>query len=451
LELVMSRRSHFARPTTEERLRIRERLDTAILDEQGQHDEAWTTELEAVPTSGSESRTRTGLLTAVAAAVIFAIVPWLLRPEPPAADTPPPIPQAPTPTAPVEPDQRAFEWSHTELPVRVNSLVVHEGRFFAIGGGLVLASNDGSNWTEIGRLPSGASVSQLVSHGPRLVARGAEITEDSDGAPLPIPSVWASEDEGVTWVRADIEGHISDIASTPSGLVAAGSIDLGQDGDRVRWQAAVWLSDDGRAWTLAWSSNDPEGTSSNADATIWDESGITILGRHGPDRYYGDGLGNPDPVWERVAWIGSTASELGGPTPVGLPGNMEAQTRIPGGHIALVYGFDRSVKESSAVWGSDNGVHWTPIEVDPENWSYNTVAADGHAIVIAGDTLGASDSPEPRVWLSTDGITWESLDISALPEELRLGSVALHDGLLVVAGHHDPTPTGYLFTGRLIP
>jgi hypothetical protein len=428
---------------------MRDRLEAAIRDERSQH-EPWATEVEVAAPPGSGSGTRAGLMTAVAAAVVLAVVPWLLRPELPASDTPPPIPQTPVPTAPVEPDQRTVDWSRTELPVRIAALVVHDGRFFGTGGGLVFAGDDGIEWTEMGRLPSGASVSQLVSHGQLLVARGAETTEDTDGAPLAIPAVWLSEDEGVNWSRVDVEGHFSDIASTPAGLVAAGSVNLGQDENRLRWQAAVWVSDE-RAWTLVWSSDDPEGISSHADAVLWDETGLTVLGRHGPDPHVGDGVGNPDPVWERVAWIGSTTWELGSPTRVELPGNVEAHGRTPGGHMVLVYGFDRSVKESSAVWGSANDADWSPIPVDSGRWSYEGVAADGHTIVITGSTLGASDNPEPKIWLSTDGATWLSVDVSPLPDRLRLGPVVFHEGVLVVVGYYDSASNGYLFTGRLTP
>lgn len=429
---------------------MRNRLDAVIREEQDQH-EQWTTEVEVAPPSGSGSRALAGLIYAVAAAIVLAAVPWLLRPAPPAADTPPSTPPVPAPTAPAEPNQRTVEWSHTELPVRVNALVVHAGRFFAIGGSLVLASDDGINWTEIGRLPSGASVGQLVSHGPLLVARGAEIAEDGQGGPVSTSAVWMSEDHGANWSRANIEGDLTDMTSSPLGLVVTGSLDLGQDGDRVRRRAAAWLTDDGKAWTRVWSSEDPDGTSSTADAVMWNGVELAVLGRRGPNRYPGDAPGRQNAPWERLAWIGPTVSELTGPLPIDLPGSIETHGRTFAGHTVLVYGFDRSAKESSAVWANRNGIDWSPVHVDAGPWSYDGVAADGSTIVITGSTLGASDNPEPRVWLSTDGATWESADVSSLPKKVRLASAAIHKGVLVVVGYHDTSLKGYLITGRVSP
>ena len=59
--------------------------------------------------------------------------------------------------------------------------------------------------------------------------------------------------------------------------------------------------------------------------------------------------------------------------------------------------------------------------------------------------------PKARIWVSTDGLNWHDFDTSNLPEGLRLSSVELHDGVLVVALYSNDEVGGYLYSTPFEP
>lgn len=408
-------------------------------------------ETVAAPVVAPERRRLNGIVIAgMTALAIFAVViPTLLfsgrQPEQAPIASPP---STDAPTTPPTTVRLALntEWTAFVVDKPVDAMTVHQSRIFAVALGAVLTSADGIDWEEVGELPTHgwASARRLVSHGDYLVAAGDEILPEADGGRAAHSAVWASSDLGATWTKTLLDGFHVDLASTPEGLVIAGFVVLGQEGDHVLRQAIAWTSDDGGDWTVAWNSDDPGGTSSRADAVAWDGEGLTILGWSGPHDYH-EGAGKPSgPIWDRVAWTGPRTADLTSPIAIDLRGFTQA-LEPP---IALTFGLDQSVKDSSAVWGSADGVAWTPIEVDPGPWSYQGVAVGGNTIVVTAYALGDRGS-STGVWVSTDLNNWEALDVSSLPDGVGLGPVVLHNDVLVAAGHPDAGPYG-LFTTRLV-
>lgn len=108
------------------------------------------------------------------------------------------------------------------------------------GGVLAWTSSDGGRQWEPGGVPANASaVGALAWKGDRFVAAGT-----TSAAPAS-PAFWTSID-GVEWIAASGEfgtGSVTKLAVGEVGLVA-----VGNDGSD---RAAVWLSEDGLAWSRA--------------------------------------------------------------------------------------------------------------------------------------------------------------------------------------------------------
>lgn len=395
---------------------------------------------------------RGGVTGLIGVAVVTALIlPAALLWGPPAEEpdrvpvgAEPPVQPNTTPTTAVP----AVEWTSTELSNFVDAVTVHEGRFYTTSAQQVLVSDDGVEWTTAGSLPAGSHIGELVSHGGNLVGRGSETTEDTDGGKLSTPMVLTSTDDGKTWFVSMVGAPLGGVTSTPAGLVAPGFIELEPVGDQLPREAAVWTSDNGIDWTLAWQDEGDVARSSRAVDAIWDD-GLVVIGWQGPANF-SEGSGKDGPEWDKVAWTAPTASALSASAPTNILGHIADHTQSSSGHFALTYSVDPSVKDSSAVWRSDDGIEWTQVDVGA-GWYHTAIATEGSMIVIGGDTLGFAPEPETRIWVSTDGANWHDFDTSALPEGLRVRSVALHDGVLVVALYSNDKIGGYLMSTRINP
>lgn len=352
---------------------------------------------------------------------------------------------------PIEPNTtattavQAVEWDTTELPNYVDGVTVHKDRFYTTSAGQVLVSADGVEWSEAGRLPPNSHVSQLLSHQGLLVANGAVLADDSEGGKDWRGTVWVSSDDGATWSSTPHDGWRS-ITSTPLGLVAVGAVDLEPVGDQRPQEAVAWTSDNGIEWTISWQDEGDVARSSRAVQAIWDD-GLVVIGWQGPANF-SEGAGKDGPEWDKVTWTGPSASELSASGSTNILGHVADRTQTSLGHFALTYSVDLSVKDSSAVWRSEDGIEWTQVDVGA-GWYHTAITTEGSMIVIGGDTLGYAPEPETRIWISTDGVNWHDFDTSALPKGLRVRSVALHDGVLVASLYSNEEIGGYLSSTRI--
>ena len=87
-----------------------------------------------------------------------------------------------------------------------------------------------------------------------------------------------------------------------------------------------------------------------------------------------------------------------------------------------------------AFWHSQDATRWVlgTVEGVPEGssgWVVRAIAAGGPGWVAAG-----SQQRDGRIWVSTDGLAWETI---ALPEfdEVNFDHVAIEDGVVTVVGH----------------
>lgn len=406
-------------------------------------------EAHAVMPSATDRRSVVNALIGVAvvtALILPAALFWYSPADEPArapVGAEPPVEPSTTPTTEVG---QNVEWASTEFSDFVDALTVHGGRFYAISAGAVVVSDNGVKWSETGHLPPNSHVRQLISHDGLLVANGSVSTEDSEGGKDSRGTIWVSPDNGSTWSPTLEDNMWRRVISTPVGLIATGWIDLEPVGDQLPRQATVWVSNNGYDWTIEWQAQANVAVSSVADTAIWDD-GLVVIGKHGPANF-SEESGKSGPEWDRVVWTGPSAPELSEAGSTDILGNFEDLTATSLGHFALTYSVDPSVKDSSAVWRSDDGVDWTQVDVGA-GWYYNAIAAEGSIIVIGGDSLGYAPEPEKRIWISTDGVNWNDFDTSTLPEGLRVSSVALHDGVMVAALYSNEEIGAYLVSSRI--
>jgi hypothetical protein len=228
---------------------------------------------------------------------------------------------------------------------------------------------------------------------------GAEPAGDLAGE-LPVPPDGVVLDGG-TWSRVEdpdgvfgIEGertvHLSDVAVGGPGYVAVGSVGEGRYGEGGT-VAAVWSSADGAAW----------------ERVPHDDA---VFGKPGTG-----------------AFTAAAAVTRGGPglVAVGVEAHGEAL-------VAL-------------AWLSEDGRHWTRVEVDDPrrrdatDLSLHAIHVTDDGLVAVGIERGGDDGDEerPAVWQSPDGTAWSLVELHPADDATRWGylsTLTAHDGQLVAAG-----------------
>jgi hypothetical protein len=261
-------------------------------------------------------------------------------------------------------------------------------------------STDGTSWDRTSydaavfgdTATQGSAMSDVIASGGELVAVGSfeYWTLDQPGIEDGVtihPAVWTSPD-GVSWERswegegvdvevaayAEVNVSMEAVTEGDNGrLVAVGSI-LGQAGELI---AAVWTSDDGKAWDRI---------------------------PHVPSIFAGD-QGHGLTMWDVAAGESGFVAVGGEGTPF-----------------------------TPAVWTSPDGLTWNRVELDESEFggSWSGVAALDTGFVAAGPHGFADQSEEPvTLWTSPDGFTWDRV--------LTLGSgqaqaIVVTDAAIAVAG-----------------
>ncbi|MBU1494054.1 MAG: hypothetical protein KJ956_08815 [Actinobacteria bacterium] len=221
-------------------------------------------------------------------------------------------------------------------------------------------------------------MSSVVALDARLVAVGTDLLNgDADAA------VWVSSD-GLTWSRVphdevtfggDGWQSMHAVAAFDGGVVAVGE-DRGSDGGHI---GAVWVSTDGVSWRRV---RDESAFKGSQGQTIYD------LVAHG----------------SRIVAVG-----------VDIP-------RTEGGQAL------QGDLGGAAVWISDDGSTWTRIA--PDQFAADTtrlihaVASRGTAVVAVGfgQTL---TTVNPAVWISTEGLSWRSVESEVLQSPVAESMTAL--------------------------
>lgn len=380
-----------------------------------------------------------------------SLAPATAPPEP--SPTPGPTSTAvPTPTVQPTPSAPAtwtgLVWSDPVTPsftVHLYDLVPWGDGYVAVGelpdhGWASLTSADGLTWT-IGQRDFPGAPRHLVALGDELFAFMPLVwpVPNPGGAP-PSTVIWRSID-GVTWVvvdslswqdawheavpeslpgtiypdgwdqtQHDLPLGVVDVASGPRGLVAIGN----SFGDGALAPIIVH-STDGVTWT-------PAELPSESDSAL-----LNTVVAHG-DRFVVTGATG---VWTDPA----TASAAAWYSDDGLSWNAatiepaSGVDLISGAELGLVWAADdglvacRGNREMGAGgwrymdgWVSPDGATWRHAQTPGPHPACDWSASDGTRIV----SLGPRDHASPTAWpgvtvasVSTDGVTWQPLELSA--------------------------------------
>lgn len=306
-----------------------------------------------------------------------------------------------------------------ELPEQCpHDLAIGRDSWVTVGWGICF-STDGVTWEsvlpddELG-VPGDAypgDVSSLTVFGDGYVAVGAAPTDESGGQE--VAAVWTSPD-GRAWTRAldpDLtpptppipsgvstsRGSIQSVAEGGPGLVAIGSVFTGTfvDGTLVTPQAydpAIWTSTDGLGWDRAAVHSDAAVSLNIADVVTTDDGFLAVghEGRHAAVWTSRDGS-----VWRE--------REL---DPL-IPGAFAAVTSIDGRLVAV-----GAADHQDLIWTSDDGIHWQ-VAHDSDLGAVGTfsdVAGSRDGLIAVGYEGDFEVVVDPVVLVSSDGITWRSLE-----------------------------------------
>lgn len=298
----------------------------------------------------------------------------------------------------------------------------------------VWVSSDGAAWTRVGadsafQESAAQSMRAVTLGGPGFVAVGtAEIIHQD------APAVWLSQD-GYSWDRVDDStgafdtgtfASMWDVAAAGPGLVAVGYV-----GIMDAFEAAVWVSPDGTAWTRV--TDDSFTGDSNKGMT-----GITTL-EDGRIVVVGNDVSNrvPSPsVWtssDGVSW-----RQIDGFESVDGGSGIAAVAVWDEGLVAV--GRDESGDDwDAAVWVSPDGDAWRRVEDTalggPGDQVMSGVAAiDGEVVAVGYERLADRDA---IVWRSSDGLTWRRSSEGSLAATgfQEMVSLAAGDDYLVAVGY----------------
>ena len=249
-------------------------------------------------------------------------------------------------------------------------------------------------------IAAAALVTALLIGLPLLFLRG------KDGSPVITTEQTATV---LTWIRiddADVFGGpgeqgIYSVTAGGPGLVAAGDEDLGGESD-----AAVWVSVDGYVWTRIerGAAFGGPGYQTITSVTAGGPGLVAVGGETSGDDF-------DAAVWvsaDGYAWTRIHDEEV-----FGGPGNQFLASVTAGGPGLVAVGHDRSSDGNSskgAVWVSADGYAWTRIHDEEAFGDLGTqllasVTAGGPGLV----AVGSEDSDwgnQAAVWVSPDGYAW---------------------------------------------
>jgi len=194
------------------------------------------------------------------------------------------------------------------------------------------------------------------------------------------------------------------VAAHAAGLVAVGSEWMGEEFD-----AAAWTSTDGLVWSRV-----PHDESVFGGPDYQRMFGVTA-GGPGLVAVGIDGSGGD---WDAAVWISADGlawsrvphdeSALGG------PGRQGMSKVVAGGPGLVAIGWEEGGDDDVAVWTSPDGLAWSRVPHDEEIFGGSEdqyadgLAVGGPGLVVAGSDYSGGDG-EAAVWVSSDGTVWSRL------------------------------------------
>jgi hypothetical protein len=270
----------------------------------------------------------------------------------------------------------------------------------------------------------------VVAGGPGLIAVGTMSDEDYD------PAAWVSID-GLTWDSVPVEGtydssweSMNSVTAGGPGFVSVGMdtfIDFGR-----RWEAAVWVSEDGMSWQRV---SHPALTESKAQE-MWgitrSASDLTAVGFSMEVDLEPDAA-----VWvssDGYRWDRTSQDSLTTPSGDWIPDDNDPTVVYgPNGYVAT--GGD--IRDGGhAVWHSTDGRNWEQIPDSslPKDDSVllAAIAATDDGYVVVGHRFQPNEDSDVVVWLSEDGFTWTEVAFELDGQQVSGAITTFGDEIVVV-------------------
>lgn len=268
----------------------------------------------------------------------------------------------------------------------------------ARGTPAVWASPDGIVWERRAEGDAAFEVAGIleavVVGGPGLVAVGQDAVLDA-------AAVWTSTD-GLAWQRvAHDEAALGGpgrqvmraITVTDRGLVAVGQ-DVGTD------TAAVWTSADGLRWERT-VPDPPGGYDGSMTAVVEADGGLVAVGQF-------DGIGAVWTSTDARTWtLAASGDELG-----------DTVLHDVVGTDAGMFAVGADLYDGAAIATSPDGRRWSRVAhgeavTDTRSWMTGVTLAGPGLVAIGGEMPGdESGSPRAASWTSTDGASWQRVELA---------------------------------------
>lgn len=339
----------------------------------------------------------------------------------------PSAPSSPSPTAPPitpPPGPVALDWQSAEVP---GGDTARQLRGIAVGRDLVLASLSGAGEVPIiwssgrGLGWRDASVPEttfggrppflLVEYGQGFVALGwTDVSRTEDER-----RIWLSAD-GLSWRPAEHPSGI--LGSFNYGVIAAGADRLVVAGRASAGETLMWSSADGIEWL-------PQDT---GDA--FSDAALTGLASDGSSFYAFGTRAGAGGIWQSAD--GATWTSLPAPPESASISGLAA---TPAGLLAR--GSTPANKSiADTAWWSPDGQTWERVAMPP----LPTTTGDRITRIVETDTgllaiWSVSVEASVRAARSTDGRTWEFLDLRGFPSGVIIDQIDQIDSVLVAFGH----------------
>jgi len=247
-------------------------------------------------------------------------------------------------------------------------------------------------------------------------------------------AVWVSSD-GVDWTRVGADSVFRESAAQAMFAVIVGGpgfVAVGTAERRHLDQPAVWLSQDGYSW-------DPVDDSSGAfDTHSFSQMRDVVVG--GPGLVAVGHSGSPD-LFDAAVWVSPDGTAWTRVTDDSFAGDsdefMLAIAALDDGRLVAV-GNDGTNRVPS-VWTSSDGVSWQQIDefgtVDEGSEMTAVAVWDGGLVAVGPDESG--DDLDAAVWVSPDGNVWDRVEDTALggPGDQVMSGVAEIDGEIIAVGY----------------
>jgi hypothetical protein len=330
-------------------------------------------------------------------------------------------------------DLRSRSLFEGERDVSIGGIVSDGSGFLAYGqagdAAVLWRATDPVHWERLTVSPAfaGARVSGIARFGSGYVAVGARPRYGQDDEVV----VWTSKD-AVDWEREASTGlptgGLNGLVAGDPGLVAFGF-------DSSSGAESAWFSSDARTWSRV----DLQLGSASPRAGAWRSGKFVLVGA--------EQVGSPGPrpaAWTSAdgrTWVHAEGLPSGPGGAYVDPALTDVVATSAGFYaVGPVGPSDAAPSRVSAVLFSPDGLTWSML---PRDAAFDRVILEHVAgwgasgIVVSGSTWGL----DPRLWVSTDGRSWDVLEVAEAA--LDAGSGRPNGSVNEIAG----TPSGFIAVG----